>query len=82
MCLSNNVRTTLTLENDVYRIVKNLADAKQISLGNAVGELVLKAVCEKPSYTYSDLPVFTVSEKSNFFGLTEVQLAEDLRGTQ
>lgn len=71
-------RTTLTLETDVYCIAKNLADSRKISLGNAIGELVRKAVAEKPVYEISDMPVFFVSENAKPFGLNEVQKAEDL----
>lgn len=73
-----NIRTTITLENDAYRIAKNLADSRHISLGSAVSELVLKAVAQKPSYLSSDFPVFSVGENVQPFGLNEVQKVEDL----
>ena len=76
--MPEKVRTTITLGNDAYRVAKNLADSRHISLGSAVSELVLKAVAEKPAYPFSDLPVFSVGEKVQPFGLNEVRKAEDL----
>ena len=78
MKMPEKVRTTLTLENDAYRVAKNLADSRHISLGSAVSELVLQAVAEKSVYSISDLPVFYVGENARPFGLNEVQDAEDL----
>lgn len=69
--MSDVIRTTLALVEDVYAIVKNVAEARRISLGKAVGELVKKAVNEKPAYK-ADFPVFQVAEGSKSFGLNEV----------
>lgn len=74
--MADSVRTTISLDKEVYSILKNLADAKQISLGKAVDELVLKVVNEKPSYN-TGFPVFQVSENATPFGLNEVKAAED-----
>jgi predicted DNA-binding ribbon-helix-helix protein len=34
------VRTTLTLDDDIFRLVKSYAKARRLSLGEAVAELV------------------------------------------
>ncbi len=74
--MADAIRTTLALEKDVYAIIKNVAEARRISLGKAVGELVRKAVNEKPVYK-ADFPVFQVTESAKSFGLNEVLAAED-----
>ncbi|HOC29477.1 MAG TPA: CopG family transcriptional regulator [Treponemataceae bacterium] len=75
--MTETVRTTITLDSDAYRIVKNFAEAKKLSLGNAISELVRKSVAEKHIYGPPDFPVFAVSEKARPFGLTEVLAEED-----
>ena len=74
--MAESVRTTISLDKEVYAILKNFAEARQISLGKAVDEMVLKTVNEKPLIT-NGLPVFQVSEKAAPFGLNEVKAAED-----
>ena len=57
-----SMRTTLQLDEDVYRAAKSLAQAEQKSLGEVVSSLARKALAPDPRIRESSgFPVFSVS---------------------
>ncbi len=58
----DGMRTTLQLDEDVYRAAKSLADVEQRSLGEVISRLARKALAPDPRITTrSGFPVFSVS---------------------
>jgi hypothetical protein len=55
------MRTTITLEEDIYQAAKTLADASGENLGTVVSTLVRKGLKTKEDFaTKNGLPVFQV----------------------
>ena len=71
------MRTTLSIDDDIFAAAKNLASLKSIAIGAALSELARAGLNQRISYSDLDLPAFSVSEKAPAFGLNEVQAAED-----
>ena len=72
------MRTTLTLDDDVYRAAKSLALARSTSIGAVISELARKAMeARVPTTTRGDFPVFTVRPDSRPITLEDVQRAQD-----
>jgi hypothetical protein len=72
------MRTTLTLPDDVYNVAKDFAHYRQISLGDAVGELVRRALQPTPAFTTSTpFPCFQMDPNSPPITLEETLAAED-----
>lgn len=75
---SINMRTTLTIADDIYRSARSLAMLKGIAIGTALSELARRGLERNyPAESSHEPPVFTVSEKAPSFGLEEVREAED-----
>ncbi len=59
------MRTTVRLDDDVYRAVKNVAEAKGKTFGEVLSDLARRSLHEPPRLRYEDdLPVFQVREGS------------------
>ena len=61
------MRTTITLDDDVFLAVKNLALGSGKRLGDVVSELVRKALQEESrsvTDSQTNLPVFSISHNS------------------
>jgi hypothetical protein len=72
------MRTTLNLPDDVHHIVSAFADARGLSLGEAVAELVRKGLRQGISAgSGSAFPCFIVPEDARLITLTETLTAED-----
>ncbi|MEI8093638.1 MAG: hypothetical protein WCG80_05460 [Spirochaetales bacterium] len=71
------MRTTLSIDDDIFAAAKSMALLKNIALGTALSELARAGLNQRTSYPEGDLPTFSVSEKAPVFGLREVQAAED-----
>ncbi len=72
------MRTTLTIDDDIYAIARNVADLKHMALGAALSELARRGLeRSKGSGPSANFPVFGVSESAPTFGLDEVKSAED-----
>ena len=72
------MRTTLNLPDDVYEIAKVRAEAKRISLGDAVAEMVRKAF--EPQVVIQDgdaFPTFKLPENAPVITLKQTIEAED-----
>jgi hypothetical protein len=72
------MRTTLTIDDDVYAIARHRAALKHIAVGAALSELARRGLNRlKDQSGDNDFPVFSVSEKAPVFGLDEVKNIED-----
>jgi len=72
------MRTTLTLDEDVYRAAKALALARSTSIGAVISDLVRKAMeTPVPTATRGDFPVFTVRSGARPITLEDVQRAQE-----
>ncbi len=72
------VRTTLNLPDDVYRVARFLAAAKNLSRGDAVAELVCRGL--KPAAQFREergFPCFAVPEGAPPVTLDQTLAAED-----
>ncbi|MFA6506775.1 MAG: hypothetical protein WCT14_11775 [Treponemataceae bacterium] len=72
------MRTTLTIDDEVYAIARQVAALKHLSVGSALSELArrgLERTARSP--TDADFPAFEVSENAPVFGLDDVAAAED-----
>jgi hypothetical protein len=72
------MRTTLTIDDDIYAIARHVAVLKRTSIGEALSELARRGLDRMNTQTGGDaFPVFGVSENAPAFGLQEVKSAED-----
>ncbi len=54
------MRTTLTIDEDVLRVARSLAEAEGKSLGAVISELVRRALRPAPSRIEDGIPMFDV----------------------
>ena len=72
------MRTTLTLPDDVYDVAKDFAHQRRISLGDAVAELVRRALRPAPAInTSTPFPCFQMDPDSRPITLEETLAAEE-----
>ncbi len=72
------MRTTLNLPEPVYEVVRSLAAARNISLGQAAAELILKGLHPAPRIdTKTVFPSFVVPEDAPPITLEQTLAAED-----
>jgi hypothetical protein len=72
------MRTTLSIDDDIFRIVRTLAEERRTSLGKVLSDLARRGLSSRQSYSDdSGLPLFEVSEAAPLFGPDEVANAED-----
>jgi hypothetical protein len=72
------MRTTLNIDDDVFELVRGLADARRVPLGKALSDLARRgAKARPPSVSRSGFHTFTLSESTPSFGLAEVNAALD-----
>ncbi len=72
------MRTTINLPDDVYEIARAAAHAKSISLGDALGELVRRALQAQPNVdTRSVFPSFSLPADAPPITLEQTLNAED-----
>jgi len=72
------MRTTVNLPDDVYRMARSLAAAKQISLGDAIAELARKGL-NRESIVLAEgvFPCFEISRGAPPITLEQTLAAED-----
>jgi len=78
--MMRHMRTTLTLDEDIARIAKELAHEQNKSLGTVISELARKGLTAGTPYTRtkkSSLPAFFVREDSPPITLSDVKRDED-----
>ncbi len=73
------MRTTVNLPDDIYAIARSIAAAKQVSLGDAIAELVRKGISPAPRLEggADDFPCFAVRENAPPITLEATLDAED-----
>ena len=72
------MRTTINLPEDVYRIARSLAGAKDISLGDAVAELARRGLHPPARInTRRAFPSFVVPQRARPITLDQTLDAED-----
>ena len=72
------MRTTVTLDDDVFRAAKTLARERGLSLGAALSDLVRRGLRPAAPVEYrNDFPVFEVREGTPVFGPEETAAALD-----
>jgi hypothetical protein len=72
------MRTTLNLPDDIYEIVKSVAADRDLSLGDAVADLVRRGL--RPQRSHRDdtiFPCFSVPEDAPPITLEQTLSAED-----
>jgi hypothetical protein len=73
------MRTTLTLDDDLLRAVKAIAQARDVSIGTVLSELVRKGLSAPAGRkTRNGLPVFPVPDAPRPITLEDVKKIEDL----
>lgn len=72
------MRTTINLPDDVSEVVRSFANAKGISLGEAVAELVRKGLQPRAPISEENIfPLFAVPEGAQPITLDQTLAAED-----
>jgi hypothetical protein len=71
------MRTTLNLPDDVHNVINSFAEAKGISLGEAVAELVRKGLRPETRTDDGGFPCFAVPEGAGLITLAQTLAAED-----
>lgn len=73
------MRTTLTLDDEVLRVAKAMADARSLPLGRVVSELALKGLHAPPARPAGRrvFPVFQVRPGARPLTLADVKKDED-----
>jgi hypothetical protein len=72
------MRTTLNLPEDVYEVARSVAESKDISLGDALAELVRRGLSPQPRiHEEEGFPCFTVPPDASPITLAQTLAAED-----
>lgn len=72
------MRTTLTIEDDVFAAVRSIAEAKSVSIGTAVSDLIRKALePNRRTSVRNGFPVFPVTPGTKPLTPEDVKRAED-----
>ena len=72
------MRTTVNLPDDVYRVVRDVANVKNISLGDALAELVRQGLRPSDRLDFSGpFPKFKVPPDAEPITLEQTLAAED-----
>ena len=75
------MRMTLSLEGEVLRLVKRYAEARSLSLGKAVSELVRRGLTsQRPTRTANGLQVFDLPEDSPPVSRKKIEEIESHQG--
>jgi hypothetical protein len=72
------MRTTINIPDDITDIIRSFADAKGITLGEAVAELVRKGLRPQfPAPSDAPFPCFTVPDSAEPITIEQTLAAED-----
>jgi hypothetical protein len=72
------MRTTIAIDDDLLRVVRSLARARGVSLGDAISDLVRKGLRrEAATDTKDGFPMFGVSPDARPITLDDVKRLED-----
>jgi hypothetical protein len=79
MAQGGYMRTTLSIDDDLLAAAKSMAEARSVSVGRIVSELMRKGLRAKPEMARkSGLPVFQVGPEASPITLEDVKKLEDL----
>ena len=72
------MRTTINIEDDLYKAAKSMATAENKTIGQMISELIRKAL-QPPNYPVKDddIPTFRVSENAPPLTLEMVREADE-----
>jgi hypothetical protein len=72
------MRTTVTLDDDVFNIVRYIAAQNKLAMGTVLSDLVRKGLQKSPEYTRKGLfPVFNVPSHASPITPDHLKLLED-----
>jgi hypothetical protein len=71
------MRTTVNLPDDIADLVRSVADAKGISIGSAIAELVRQGLARDSQSEHQGFPCFTVPADAAPITLEQTLAAED-----
>ncbi|MBV8905217.1 MAG: antitoxin [Acidobacteriia bacterium] len=71
------MRTTINLPDEIYDVVRSFAAAKELSLGDAVAELVRKGLRPEKPARKEGFPCFDVPDSAAPITLEQTLAAED-----
>jgi len=72
------MRTTVNIDEDIYRAAKSIARDRNVSIGRALSDMARKALQQQTVFTTDDeLPVFAVAEDAPPITSEDVRRAED-----
>lgn len=72
------MRTTINLPDDIYEVARSIATAKNLSLGEALAELVRKGLRREPRFVEEGpFPCFSVPDDAVPITLEQTLEAED-----
>lgn len=74
------MRTTLTIDDDLFQVARHLAREKSESIGKALSDLArlgLQATARAKGKTASGFPVFSVPKHARTLTLEDVKKLED-----
>lgn len=73
------MRTTVNLDEKIYRIIRQLAEQNHSSMGKIISDMDKKAISsEKMEYLDSSFPFFQVSENAPVLTLDDIKKNEDI----
>jgi hypothetical protein len=76
--MTDAMRTTINIDDDLLAAAKSLARSRQVSVGKIVSELARKGLStEAPMGRKSGFPVFPVSSSASPITLEDVRKLED-----
>lgn len=72
------MRTTINLEDDIYSVLKVIAESTSRPIGKVASELIRKGLHQHKNVTYDNgIPVFEVSESAQIITIDDVKKDED-----
>ena len=75
---SNDMRTTVSIDDDVLAAVRYLAEQQRVALGKVLSDLARKGLQKQAKTTqHGDFPVFSVSENAAPITLEQVKMLDD-----
>ena len=73
------MRTTVTIDDEIFQAVKELARQKNISAGKVLSDLARKGLqASNATKTKRGIPVFPISDNSKIITLDDVKKLDDL----
>ncbi|TXH70567.1 MAG: CopG family transcriptional regulator [Thiothrix sp.] len=72
------MRTTVTIDDDVFNIVRYIAAEKKVAIGTVLSDLIRKGLQKSPEFSQRGLfPVFNVPNNASPITPEHVKMLED-----